>query len=53
MDRYTVKSVMIDKGVKRPVRITVNMKESVGFFQVEEERLSKINSSPIKSYIEL
>ncbi len=48
-----VKSVKIDKGVKRPVRITVNMTESVGFFQVEEVLLSKINSSPIKPYIEL
>ncbi len=48
-----VKSVKIDKGGKRPVRITVNMTESVGFFQVEEVLLSKINSSPIKSYIEL
>jgi metal-dependent HD superfamily phosphatase/phosphodiesterase len=48
-----VKSVKIDKGEKRPVRITVNMKESVGFFQVEEVLLTKINSSPVKPYIEL
>ena len=29
------------------------MSESVGFFQVEEVLITKINSSPIKDYIEL
>ncbi|MEW5818392.1 MAG: phosphohydrolase, partial [Spirochaetota bacterium] len=48
-----VQDVKIEKGNKKPIRITVSMKESVGFFQVEEVLLTKINSSPIKTYIEL
>ena len=48
-----VESVDITKGRSKPILIQVNMKESVGFFQVEEVLLRKINSSPIKSYIEL
>ena len=48
-----VEKVEISAGDKKPVKITVHMKESVGFFQVEEVLSPKINSSPIKSYIEL
>jgi metal-dependent HD superfamily phosphatase/phosphodiesterase len=48
-----VQNVKIEKGVKKPIKITVDMKESVGFYQVEEILLKKINSSPVKSYIEL
>ncbi|RPI77807.1 MAG: phosphohydrolase [Desulfobacteraceae bacterium] len=48
-----VQSVEIEKGGKKPTRITVNMTESVGFFQVEEVLFKKINSSPIRAYIEL
>ena len=48
-----VQNVEIEKGVKKPIKITVNMTESVGFFQVEEVLFKKINSSPIRVYIEL
>lgn len=48
-----IESVSIEKGGEKPVKITVKMSESVGFFQVEEILLTKINSSPIKPYIEL
>lgn len=48
-----IESVKIEKGEHRPIRITIEMSESVGFFQVEEVLLHKINSSPAKAYIEL
>jgi uncharacterized protein len=48
-----VESVVIEKGSQKPVAITVRMKESVGFFQVEEVLLKKINASTIKPYLEL
>ncbi len=48
-----VESVKIGKGDKRPIRITVEMNESVGFFQIEEVLFRKINSSSVKPYIEL
>jgi len=48
-----VENVEIAKGNRKPIKITVSMRESVGFFQVEEVLSRKINSSPIKSYIEL
>ncbi len=49
----SIRKVSIAKGRKRPVKITVNMTESVGFFQIEEVLLRKIGASPIKPYIEL
>jgi len=48
-----IKKVKIEKGNKKPVKITVEMNESVGFFQVEEVLFGKINSSTVKKYIEL
>jgi metal-dependent HD superfamily phosphatase/phosphodiesterase len=48
-----VEKVEIAKGKKRPVRITVKMKESVGFFQVEEILHRKIDASPVKPFVEL
>lgn len=49
----SVEHVKIEKGDKRPIKLTVQMSESVGFFQVEEVLFTKINSSTIKPYIEL
>ena len=37
----------------RPIQIVVQMSAEVGFFQIEEVLLPKINSSPAKEYIEL
>ena len=48
-----IRKVSIDKGNRKPIRITVEMAESVGFFQVEEVLFTKINSSTIKQYVEL
>ena len=48
-----IKHVTIEKGKAKPIRITVLMTESVGFFQVEEVLFPKINMSTIKEYIEL
>ncbi|MCD6182361.1 MAG: phosphohydrolase [Candidatus Cloacimonetes bacterium] len=48
-----VRKVRIAKGVKKPIRITVTLDQSVGFFQIEEVLYPKIASSPIKGFIEL
>lgn len=48
-----VREVVIDKGTKRPVRITVHMTDTVGFFQIEEVLFKKIERSTIKQYVEL
>jgi len=48
-----VKEVALTRGKTTPIRITVTMTESVGFFQVEEVLAGKINASPIKNHIEL
>lgn len=48
-----IRKVKIVKGKIRPICIEVEMKESVGFFQVEEVLYPKIQSSPVKKYIEL
>jgi uncharacterized protein len=48
-----IQKVSITKGEKKPVRISVEMSESVGFFQIEEVLLQKIGMSPAKPYLEL
>ena len=48
-----IEKVTIQKGAERPIQIKVDMSESVGFFQIEEVLFPKIQSSPIKNYIEL
>lgn len=48
-----IEKVHISEGDKRPIKIRVDMTESVGFFQVEEVLFPKIASSPVKRYIEL
>lgn len=49
----SIERVHIEPGEKRPIRIRVEMGESVGFFQIEEVLHPKIASSPVKRYIEL
>ena len=49
----SIDRVLIRKGNERPIQITVQMSAEVGFFQIEEVLLPKINSSPAKEYIEL
>ncbi|MBN1243757.1 MAG: HD domain-containing protein [Spirochaetales bacterium] len=48
-----VERVSIGPGDRLPVRISVEMTESVGIFQVEEVLLQKVAASPAKGYIEL
>ena len=49
----SVEKVTIEKGEEKPIKITVEMSASVGFFQVEEVLISKIMASTVKKYIEL
>ena len=48
-----IQKVKITKGETKPIRITVEMTASVGFFQIEEVFFPKINTSPVKQYVEL
>ncbi len=48
-----IEEVRIEKGEQRPIRVTVLMKATVGFFQVEEVLLHKIDWSPAKPFVEL
>lgn len=43
----------IHHGDRRPIRIDIEMIGEVGFFQIEEVLLTKIESSPAKEYVEL
>jgi metal-dependent HD superfamily phosphatase/phosphodiesterase len=49
----SIQKVTIGRGEKRPIKITAEMDSPVGFFQVEEVLLKKINLSPVKPYIEV
>ncbi|HET6487885.1 MAG TPA: phosphohydrolase [Spirochaetia bacterium] len=49
----SIEEVRLEKGSRKPIRITILMDATVGFFQVEEVLLHKIDSSPAKPYIEL
>lgn len=49
----SIEKVRITTGEERPLRIEVHMKAEVGFFQVEEVLIPKIQSSPAKSLLEL
>ena len=49
----SIDRVLIRKGNDRPIQIVVQMSAEVGFFQIEEVLLPKINSSPAKAYVEL
>lgn len=48
-----VERIEITAGEQRPVRITVHMSSSVGFFQVEEVLFPKLAHSPIRHLVEL
>ncbi len=45
--------VGIHHGETKPIKIDVEMSSEVGFFQIEEVLLPKVDSSPVKPYIEL
>ncbi|MCD8024381.1 MAG: hypothetical protein LUE64_02475 [Candidatus Gastranaerophilales bacterium] len=48
-----ISRVGIHHGVNKPVRVDIQMSSEVGFFQIEEVLLAKVNSSPAKQYIEV
>ncbi len=48
-----IERIIISEGSRRPIRIDVEMSGDVGFFQVEEVLLTKIDSSPAKDFVEL
>jgi len=48
-----IEKVSIVPGDEKPIRIVVDMSQTVGIFQVEEVLYPKILYSPIKPYIEL
>ncbi len=50
---HSIQMVKISKGEECPVKIEVKMKSEVGFFQVEEVLIPKLQSSPAKHLIEL
>ncbi len=45
--------VGIHHGEKKPIKIDIEMSADVGFFQIEEVLLTKVESSPAKKFIEL
>jgi hypothetical protein len=45
--------VGIHHGEKKPIKIDIAMSAEVGFFQIEEVLLTKVESSPAKPYIEI
>ncbi len=49
----SIEEVKILEGDEKPVKIEVNMSADVGFFQIEEVLIQKINSSPAKHLVEL
>ena len=49
----SIQRVEIIKGEEKPIRVIVEMTESVGFFQIEEVLFPKILANPVKPYIEL
>jgi len=49
----SIEKVCIEKGESNPIRISVEMSSEVGFFQIEEVLLPKVNMSPVKKHIEL
>lgn len=49
----SIERVRILGGDPKPVRIEVEMSSDVGFFQIEEVLLPKMNMSPAKQYMEL
>ncbi len=48
-----INRIGIHKGERKPIKIDIEMSADVGFFQIEEVLLTKIDSSPAKEFIEL
>jgi hypothetical protein len=48
-----INRIGIHHGERKPIRIDIEMSGDVGFFQIEEVLLTKIDSSPAKQFVEL
>ena len=48
-----INRIGIHHGERKPIKIDIEMSGDVGFFQIEEVLLTKIDSSPAKQYIDL
>ncbi len=48
-----INRIGIHHGDKKPIRIDIEMSGDVGFFQIEEVLLTKIEASPAKKFVEL
>lgn len=48
-----INRIGIHRGERMPIRIDIEMSGDVGFFQIEEVLLTKIDASPAKQYVEL
>ena len=48
-----INRIGIHRGERKPIKIDIEMSGDVGFFQIEEVLLTKIDASPAKQYIEL
>lgn len=48
-----IKRVKIRPGERKPIKIKIEMSGEVGLFQIEEVLLTKLNSSPVKQYVEV
>lgn len=48
-----INRIGIHHGEKKPIKIEIEMSGDVGFFQIEEVLLTKIDSSPAKKFVEL
>jgi hypothetical protein len=48
-----INRISIHKGNRKPIKIDIEMSGDVGFFQIEEVLLSKIDVSPAKQFVEL
>lgn len=53
LSALAIKRVEISRGEDRPVRITVLMDDSAGFFQIEKVMMPKLVKTPIKSMVEI
>lgn len=48
-----INRIGIHHGQRKPIKLDIEMSGDVGYFQIEEVLLSKIDSSPAKKYVEL
>lgn len=48
-----INRIGIHHGERKPIKIDIEMEAEVGFFQIEEVLISKIEVSPAKEYVEL